>query len=332
MISTSVNKKILLILLPYWTPLIPPLGISCLKGFLQQYGFEVTTVDANVDIQFTQFYDRYFAALRAAVPQEKRGNFFNIGIDVLQNHMAAFHYHQDEKEYLELVKTLIYKTFFQKVADSRIHTLNQIIAEFYQELEHYLNRLLERESPALLGISVYKGTFAPSLFAFQLAKKKYPGIMTVMGGGIFSDQLAPGSPNYEFFLGKTPFIDKIIVGEGELLFLKLLKGELPPLQRVFTQETLNEQTMDIAAAVVPDFSDFELAYYSSLAAYTSRSCPYQCGFCAETVNWGRYRQKSPGQVLRELTQLFETYGSQLFLMCWPKNCSIQLYHFTGMVT
>ena len=42
------QDKILLGLLPYWTPLTPPMGISCLKSFLQQHHYEVKTVDLNV--------------------------------------------------------------------------------------------------------------------------------------------------------------------------------------------------------------------------------------------------------------------------------------------
>lgn len=34
MIKAS-NEKVLLVLLPFWDPQIPPLGISCLKSFLQ---------------------------------------------------------------------------------------------------------------------------------------------------------------------------------------------------------------------------------------------------------------------------------------------------------
>jgi hypothetical protein len=139
--------------------------------------------------------------------------------------------------------------------------------------------------------------------------------MTVMGGGIFADQLAVGSTNYEFFLKKTPYIDKVIVGEGELLFLKLLKGEFPQSHRVLTQEALNGHSLDISSAVVPDFLDFDREYYSALPAYTSRSCPFQCAFCAETVNWGKFRQKKASQVITELIRLYETYGSRLFLMC-----------------
>ena len=46
----SISKeKILLGLMPIWDPLIPPLGISYLKSFIQNHGYHVKTMDANVE-------------------------------------------------------------------------------------------------------------------------------------------------------------------------------------------------------------------------------------------------------------------------------------------
>jgi radical SAM superfamily enzyme YgiQ (UPF0313 family) len=173
---------------------------------------------------------------------------------------------------------------------------------------------LEVEKPGVLGISVYTDTLPASLFTFKLAKQRYPGIRTVMGGGIFATDLALGTPNLEFFLENVPYIDKILVGEGERLFLKYLEGELPQLPTVASLKDINHEILDISSAGVPDFSDFDLTYYPYLDAYASRSCPFQCEFCTETLHWGKYRKKSAHQVVGELMILHHRYGSQLFLM------------------
>ena len=83
------KEKILLVLLPFWTPQIPPLGISCLKGFLQARGYPVSTVDVNVEDQFKELDHWYFDTLKTYIPPNKRGNFYNIGHDLLQNHMMS---------------------------------------------------------------------------------------------------------------------------------------------------------------------------------------------------------------------------------------------------
>jgi radical SAM superfamily enzyme YgiQ (UPF0313 family) len=277
-----------------------------------------------VEAEFRNIYDTYFNILKENIPGKQQGNFYNTVIDVLQNHMTA-HLEMYCREkgsssdageigYVDIIKTIIRKNFFYLLDDAGVHRLDSVIAEFYALLDRYLLELLEKETPGVLGISVYKGTFAASLFAFKRTREKYPHIKTVMGGGIFADQLAKGSPNFQYFLDRTPYIDKIIVGEGEQLFLKLLRGELPGTQRVYTLQDIKGEHLDLTSALLPDFSDFDIAHYPQLAAYTSRSCPFQCGFCAETVNWGKYRRKKAPHVVKELTRLYNTHGCQLYLM------------------
>ena len=314
--STNDNKKILLGLFPYWTPQIPPLGISCLKSFLQSSGFEVTTVDANVEKDSRSIYDKYFDILRKYVSERKRGNFYNIGHDVLQNHMMAHLQYTDETKYSELVKILIFKTFYVEADRQLIDQLNRTILEFYGWLEEYTLGLLNRENPDVLGLSVYRGNLPTSMFVFKLTREKYPHIKTVMGGAVFAQSLAPGTPNFKFFLEKTrDYIDTLIIGEGENLLLKLLKGQLPPRQRVFTIKDTGGEILDLTRTPIPDFSGLNLDFYPNLASYASRSCPFQCTFCTETVYWGKYRRKKTGKILEELTRLYNRHGRQLYLLC-----------------
>ncbi|MCP5054689.1 MAG: radical SAM protein [bacterium] len=316
------KQNILLLMMPFWPPLIPPMGMACLKSFLGSHGYHVTTLDANVVAEFRNTYDSYCEILKENVPPEKQGNFYNISIDVLQNHLTS-HFNQrqndgvdglPEEEYRELIKTIVYKNYFTPVSEEVIDKMDNVIKELYSRLHQWLMQLLEEKKPDVLGLSLYKGTFGASLFAFKKTKERCPHIMTVMGGGIFSDQLAINSPNYLYFLEKTPYIDKVIVGEGESLFLRLLEGELPADRKVFTQQDNGGQLLDITTAPTPDFSDFDTSFYPQMASYTSRSCPFQCGFCSETVNWGRYRKKKAPHIVEELHQLHQLHRSQLFLM------------------
>jgi radical SAM superfamily enzyme YgiQ (UPF0313 family) len=309
------KEKILLVLLPYWTPQIPPLGISCLKGFLQEHGFEVKAVDANIEGEVRNIYDKYFNTLRSCTSKEKRGNFYNIGHDVLQNHMMAHLNYENEEEYIHLVRELVYKTFYFYINPEQVITLNEIVAEFYIFLESYFFRLLEEEKPGVLGLSVYKGNLPASVFTFKLTREKFPDIKTVMGGAVFAQTLGIGTLNFDFFLEKTKnYIDYLIVGEGENLFLKLLRGEFPGWQRVFTLADSNNETLDLSTANLPDFSDLNVDVYPNMVSYTSRSCPYQCNFCTETVYWGKYRKKTSSQIVNELSYLYQCYGIQLFLL------------------
>lgn len=321
------KQKILLVMLPYWTPLVPPQGIAFLKNFLRHHGFIVKTKDANTRGELKELYNNYFDTLRKYVPANKQGNFYNIGHDVLRNHMMAHIHYEEKNAYTELVKIIVYETFFTHLNSVQVDELNQILDLFYAGLEKYIIDLLEIEKPGVLGISVVRDSIAPSLFAFRVTREKYPHIKTVMGGSVFSDHLRIDSPNFDYFLEKTPYIDNIIVGEGQHLFLKLLQGELPENRRVFTLEDIEGKTLGYSSLNFPDMTDFNVERdYPYLSAQGSSSCPYQCSFCNVAAFYGKYREKDPRKTAAEMTMLYKEYGTQLFFM----NDSLLNFAATGI--
>ncbi|MCP5108799.1 MAG: B12-binding domain-containing radical SAM protein [bacterium] len=311
----KTKEKILLMLLPFWPPQIPPMGISCLKSYLRPRGYDVTTADLNVDDRIRdEIYNGYFDAVAGFVPPEKRGNLYGIGIDVLKNHMMAHINYSDEAEYIRLVKIIIYNTYYVEPTDDQVRRLNRVVDDYFTLLEKKLCAILERVKPTVLGLSVFSGSLPSSVFAFRLVRRLDPRVRTVMGGGIFSDHRAPGSPNLEYFLEQTrEYIDTVIVGEGERLFYKLLEGELPSSQRLITlQDTDGE--VDLATLDIPDFSGLDIDAYPYSSGFTSRSCPFQCAFCSETVFWGKYRKKVVPQTVAQFERLYERDKTQLFSM------------------
>lgn len=311
----KTKQKVLLMLLPFHPPLIPPLGIACLKAYLQANGFYVKAVNGNRNDELSDFYNQYMDALKSYIPPDRQANFYNIGNEVLRNHMMAFVNRGPEDLYNELVRVLVYNTFFLDITPDNVAQLNKIVTAYFAALEKFVLRTVAREKPAVFGLSVFKGTLPSSMFAFDVVKKAEPGILTVMGGGVFADQLSVGSPDLQVFVERTPYIDKIVLGEGEELFLKLLRGQLPENQKVFSRKDFEAHFVDVSHMPLPDFSDFDVDYYPYLANYSSRSCPFQCTFCGETVLWGRYRKKKPEQIVEEMAQLRTLYNRRNFLLC-----------------
>jgi len=310
----TINEKILLVLFPFWTPLIPPLGISCLKSHLKRNGYMVSLADANTNIEIIEQYHNYMVCLKRSMSEYKQGNFINTANHVIRNHMLVHLNCIDEELYLNLVKAIIEKHFYITVKDSLAKELRNIINKIFTNTSLLTNKLINEHNPTIVGISAFTGSLALSLFAARLIKENYHNIITVMGGGVFSDELSLESPNFDSFAKNAAYIDKIIVGEGELLFLKLLQNEFPKEKRIFTLKDIGNATMNISESSIPDFSGLEIDCYPQLAAYVSRSCPYQCSFCSETVQWGRYRRKEPKHIIDELMSLYKEYGSQLFLL------------------
>jgi radical SAM superfamily enzyme YgiQ (UPF0313 family) len=309
-----LNKdKLLLLMLPFWTPLIPPQGIASLKSFLQKHGYNVKTVDANVEEVFKEIFEMYFGTLREFVPENKRGNFFRVGDDVLRNHMMAHLNYTDKHQYSKLIKSLIYKTYYIEVNLQLVSKLNSILDEFYIRLERYFLDLLETEKPTVVGFSTTVSTLPASMFACKLTKERYRDIMTVIGGALFVWGLHQ-SPDFDLFLKMTPYIDKIIIGEGENLLLKLLQNELPNSQRVYSLEDIEGKTVDISSMDIPIISDFHIHQYPYLSAFGSISCPFNCSFCTLSNFYGKYRRKNVKRVVEEMITLYKTFKSQVFLM------------------
>lgn len=315
MSETHKKQTLLLGLLPFWTPLNPPLGLACLKGYLAEYALDVQLVDLNVADIFKQLYDEYFELLKTAVPEGKRGNFYNIGHDVMENHLMAHLNRRENAGLVAIVREVVQTNFFVTAADEVVLSMDAVLAEIFRRLEECFFEQFDRIKPDVLGLSVVRGNIASSLFIFQKVKAAYPDVLTVMGGPVFSQGLDVGSPNMKAFLETASYIDKLIVGEGELLLRGLLDGRLNPDQRIYTKQDVRDRILDLERAPLADFSGMNLDYYTYMANYSSRSCPFQCSFCAETIYWGNYRKKTGTKIYQEMKALSETSRNQLFLMC-----------------
>lgn len=309
------KEKILLLMPPFWDPEIPPQGISCLKGYLEPLGYRVKTADGNTEKEFRKIYFRYYQVLQSHVPVSRRRNLFNDGVTLLRNHLMAHIYQRDKDQYYRLLKILVEKNFFTSFDNSQLEELDGVVDNFYSRLEPYFLRLLEEEKPSVVGFSSFSASLPASLFACRLVKQKDPRIRTVLGGQVFSDQVMVGTPDFDYFMEKTgDDVDAVLVGEGERLFLAWLRGELPSSQRVFTLKDIDNKTVDLSAVNPPDYSDLDLSYYPHIGVYGSRSCPFNCSFCSETVYWGKYRKKKISQLVEEFKHLYDRHSYQLFLL------------------
>ncbi len=322
--SGEVNmeqKNILLAILPYWSPVIPPVGLSSLKSYLTLHGYHVKNIDFNTKTESIHFYYEYLDRLMKYIPEEKRGTFKNLVHDILEDHLIAYIKYRENKNsneelYNELVKYIIYNTFYVEVDDILIKELDQLIETYLQVITEYFVFKLDYEKTDVFGLTLYKTNLAFSLFVLKLIKDKFPWIKTVVGGGVFVDTLKLGTPNFDTFLSETKlYIDKIIIGEGEELLLKYLNGEFPEDKRYLTREDLtDDEKIPMDSKPVPDLSDFNLFKYNNLAANASIGCIYNCTFCNEASFYGKYKTKSIQKIYTDMLTLYNQYKVNLFFM------------------
>lgn len=188
---------------------------------------------------------------------------------------------------------------------------------------------------ALTGFSVCFNQLTASLLAAGRLKKIRPDLPIVFGGS----SCAPGLAGA--MLEVFPQIDYIIAGEGETPLASLcrfldgradtpgngvfLRGGGSAGRQAFFRPGCCE-IADLDHLPLPDFDDYFTELRASglnvipgLPIEFSRGCWWnRCAFCNLNLQWGGYRSKSSGRMLREVEQLRSRYRCLDFF--FTDNC------------
>ena len=308
--SKTEKGKILLVKPPYFTPWTPPLGIAILKSFLEQNGYAVKCLDLNVEPELWGMHHQYFSTIQSLEDVSVNDGYSKLWW-ILQAHMLAYTNGADAGacvRVLEQVIPLYGISHNQQVLD----TLISLVESFFNRLDYLLNQI-DLSGYRVVGASTYTTSLAASLFILKKIKKEHPQIKTVMGGGVFADDLALGSDNLTTLVEEYPCVDHVVLGEGEMLFLKLLDGELGG-RRVVSLSDLQGKGLEMKDVPTPDFSDLDFNNYYHLTIEGARSCPFQCSFCSETIQWGQYRKKPTKVFVDQVMELVERHHDGSFFM------------------
>jgi len=306
--------RVMLSLFPFWAPLTPPLGIAILKSHLQSSGIEVVLKDFNADEQLWAVLHRYHEVIRNGVDPRYHGNLFEFTYDVLRNHVVAHLHGANDPRYSRLVATLFETTFGVPLCSDSVNRLIGLVDEFQRLVEVKTLEAVESYCPDWFGASTYTTNLGATMAALRAVRKTFPGVRTILGGGIFADHIEPRSENFERFLTATSgYLDALVIGEGEHLLEQVLTGKLPK-KRVYGYGDVRRELVDPARIKIPDFGDFDLALYSQMSTHIGRSCPFQCSFCSETVQWGKYRTRPIDRWVSELEAVTKHYGGKAFFL------------------
>jgi radical SAM superfamily enzyme YgiQ (UPF0313 family) len=302
--------RVLLLKPPYFTPWTPPLGIAILKSFLREYGIAATCFDFNVDPDLWGMHHRYFETL-----QEFDRTILNDGYSrlwwILNAHMLAFANRSSEAEIASMLEVIL-PLYGVRTSSGVSRRLLSLVANYYRRLDE-VTESIDFSQYSVVGTSTYTTSLGSSLWLLRKAKEQFPGIKTIMGGGAFADDLALGSDNLEILLRDYDFIDHVVLGEGEMLLLQLLNGTLSH-KRVISLADLSGITLNMKDVPSPDFSDFSMENYYHLTIEGARSCPFQCSFCSETIQWGEYRKKPIEILAEQVLELSRSHGVREFFM------------------
>jgi ribosomal peptide maturation radical SAM protein 1 len=171
-----------------------------------------------------------------------------------------------------------------------------------------------------------------SLTMAKLIKDLYPDVTIVFGGANFDGEM--GLEHFRAF----PFIDYVVVGEGEETFLSLVRQILAGKTEGYPSGVAYRQGGKIVFTPNPSlFSDFAKTgppdyddYYHLLAELGeegrgldrillyegSRGCwwgeKHHCTFCGLNAQSMKFRAKAPEQVMQEIAALSQRYDAVRF--------------------
>ncbi len=195
--------------------------------------------------------------------------------------------------------------------------------------------------PDIVGVSMLFSTSVKfGLRVIATLKELYPNAKVAVGGN--------HATNDTLNLLKQPSIDYVVRGEAETGFSEFLNTfddsgdgtRFTLVKGVYGKELLEDPQLFLAVCDLPDDlddlphpewsqidmdsyqdetssrkRDFGTSIDSKMASImTSRGCPFHCTFCAShTVHGRKMRYRSPENVLDEMRQLYERYGTNLFV-------------------
>ncbi len=172
----------------------------------------------------------------------------------------------------------------------------------------------------------------PSIYkaqrALEIAKQVNPEAVAVLGG-------VHATFMYNQVLAEAPWIDAIVRGEGEQVFLELVRsvdeGRWPAARAEIKGLAYRDEGEILATPAAPTISDidsitpdwslleWEKYIYIPLGKRVAipnlaRGCPFTCSFCSQWKFWRDYRVRDPKAVVDEIEELVEKHNVGFFIL------------------
>lgn len=199
---------------------------------------------------------------------------------------------------------------------------------------------LKKQSPKIIGITCYTPEFMEVVGLAKKIRLIHPNTKIVIGG------IHPTFYPQDFFPKYNSIFDFLVIGEGELTFLKLCQNILSKKNNFkfikgiayydkkehrLIRTPFRPVTHDLDSISYPDYSLINMNYYSTANPYAirgcffrsayilaTRGCPSQCTFCVskklrQYSGGGIYtRMRSAKSLIDEINLLYKKYKIDSF--------------------
>jgi anaerobic magnesium-protoporphyrin IX monomethyl ester cyclase len=183
-------------------------------------------------------------------------------------------------------------------------------------------------NPDIVGATAITPSIYKAERALEIARQACPGTVTVLGG-------VHATFMYKQVLSEAPWIDAIVRGEGEEIFLEFVQaiedGRWPTQRKaikglayreggqiVATQAASTVKDLD---GLTPDWSLLEWEKYTYVPLGVrvaipnmARGCPFTCSFCSQWKFWRDYRVRDPRKVVDEIEELVTKHQVGFFIL------------------
>ena len=204
---------------------------------------------------------------------------------------------------------------------------------FVDAMTHHLDddavraRIAELK-PDIVGCTAITPAIYKAERLLQVAKEVNPAIVTVLGG-------IHGTFMYPQVLKEAPWIDAVVRGEGEQVFLNFVRAVedgswardhgcvrgVAYLQDAQVVATAAEPPIKDLDRIVPDWGILEWDKYIYIPMGRrvaipnfARGCPFTCSFCSQWKFWRDYRIRDPKKVVDEIETLVREHDVGFFIL------------------
>jgi radical SAM superfamily enzyme YgiQ (UPF0313 family) len=227
----------------------------------------------------------YMAALLA-----KNTNFTLEYIDCLDRHHPAF----DNR--LGTKKDGRGRFFKEEVSKPRVlASIPRKFSRYGMPLSIFKSELDRIEAPDLVLVTCTMTYWYPGVQAVVEHVRQKFGSVPILLGGVYPSLLP------QHALVQTG-VDRVCQGPGENKIFSLINELLGD----GTCPDIRDHTLE----KMPHPAFFLLRDKSSLPLLTSRGCPMQCSFCASSLLFDKFEQRSPASVVHELEVASNLYGTK----------------------
>jgi len=353
------KNDILLIFPPVWITDLPFLSTPTLLAFLKKNNIDAEQIDLNAEFWkylysysfVSEIYENLkdkFYKIEQQIHKTEQDSLLLKKIAVFaQMSLEQFVYEIQEKIisqniYIELMGIFsdfknsekdineYHDVLFSKISLSNYATsvekITNIVYSDHNPYKTFLNPLIDdilSKTNNIVGISITSISQVVAAFTIaHLIKVNNPDCKIVIGGS-WCSLLGKELGNK---LNDFPFIDYLIVNEGEIPLLNLIntlkakkeqgiKGVYCKIKGQIVYIPSNE-SISLSQIPVADFTGFDMNFYSekhTLPIQSSRGCYWgKCIFCSFPILESKYKTKDVELIVEEIKYLQNKYGTKTF--------------------